>query len=73
MVNRREVGLLSFIALFSRLGEGGVQSTLLCIFNHCYFILSPNKLTFCHTIKQLYTQYHAKHGNNALQKQFTIN
>jgi len=25
-----------------------------CIFDHCYFISSPNKLKICHTIKQLY-------------------
>jgi len=37
-------------------GEGGVQSTLFCIFNHCSKqaqILSHNKAT-------LYAQYHAK-------------
>jgi len=33
--------------------EGGVQSTLFCNFNHCYFISCPNKLKICHTVKQL--------------------
>ena len=59
---------------FSVIGEGGIQSTLFCIFNHCYFISSPNKLKFCHTIKQLYIHnIMPKHENNALQKNFTIN
>jgi len=30
--------------------EGGVHPTLFCIFNHCYFIFSQNKLNICHTI-----------------------
>jgi len=52
-------------------GEGGVQSTLFCIFTHCYFISSPSKLKICHTIKQLYiNNIMAKHENNALQKKF---
>jgi len=52
-------------------GEGGVQSTLFCIFTHCYFISCPNKLKICHTIKQLYiNNIMAKHENNALQKKF---
>jgi len=52
-------------------GEGGVQSTLFCIFNHCYFISSPNKLKICHTRKQFYTHnIMPKHENNALQKKF---
>ena len=34
-------------------GECGLQSTLFCIFNHSYFISSPNKLKICHTMKQL--------------------
>jgi len=54
-----------------RLGEGGVQSTIFCIFNHCYFISSPNKLTICHTIKQLYIHnIMPKHENTAFQKTF---
>ena len=52
-----------------RLEEGGVQSTLFCIFNHCYFNSSPNKLKICHTIKQLYIQnIMQQHENNAIQK-----
>jgi len=27
---------------------------LFCISNHCYFNLSPNKLNFCHIMKQLF-------------------
>jgi len=51
------------------LGESGVQSTLFCILNHCYFISSPNKLKICHTIKQLYIHnIMPQHENNALQK-----
>jgi len=53
------------------LGEGGVQSTLFCIFNHCYFSSSPKKLKICHRIKQPYTQnIMTKHENNAFQKKF---
>ena len=37
------------------LGEGGVQSTLFCIFNHCYFISSPNKLNLSLNKATLYT------------------
>jgi len=49
--------------------EGGVQSTLFCIFNHCYFISCLNKLKICHTIKQLYIHnIMPKHENNALHK-----
>ena len=49
--------------------EGGVQSTLFCIFNHCYFFSSANKLKICHTIKQPYIHnIMSKHENNALQK-----
>jgi len=52
-------------------GEGGVQSPLFCIFNHCYFISSPNKLKICHTMKQLYIHnIMPKHENNAFQKKF---
>jgi len=52
-------------------GEGGVQSTLFCIFTHCYFISCPNKLKICHTMKQLYiNNIMAKRENNALQKKF---
>ena len=52
-------------------GEGGVQSTRFCIFNHCYFISSPNKLKICQTIKQLYIhKIMPKHENNAFQKIF---
>ena len=55
----------------SKVGEGGVQSTLFCIFNHCYFNSSPNKLKICHTIKQFYIDnIMPKHENNALQKNF---
>jgi len=56
-------------------GEGGVQSTFFCIFNHCYFISSPNKLKICHTIKQQLSIHNImpKHENNALQKKITIN
>ena len=51
--------------------ESGVQSTLFCIFDHCYFISSPNKLKICRTIKQLYIHnIMPKHKNNALQKKF---
>ena len=54
-----------------QIGEGGVQSTLFCIFNHCYFISSLNKLKICHTIKQLYIHnIMPKHENNDLQKNF---
>ena len=49
-----------------QIGKGGVQSTLFCIFNNCYFISSPNKLNICHIIKQLYIH----NENNALQKKF---
>jgi len=56
------------------IGEGEVQMTLFCIFNHCYFISSPNKLKICHTIKQLYIHNTMpKHENTALHKNFTIN
>jgi len=52
-------------------GEGGVQSTIFCIFNHCYYISSPNKLKICHTLKQLYIHnIMPKHQNNTLQKKF---
>jgi len=34
----------------THIGQDKVQSTLFCIFNHCYFISSPNKLKICHTI-----------------------
>jgi len=37
-----------------KVGEGGVQSALFYIFNHCYFVSSPNKLKICHTMKKLY-------------------
>jgi len=51
--------------------EGGVHPTLFCIFNHCYFIFSQNKLNICHTIKQLYIHnFMPKHENNAIQKIF---
>jgi len=51
--------------------QGGVQSTLFCIFDHCYSISSPNKLKICHTIKQLYLHnIMPKHENNAFQKKF---
>jgi len=53
----------------NRIGEDGVQSTLFCIFNHCYFISTPNKLKIWHPIKQLLIHnIMAKHENNALQK-----
>jgi len=53
------------------LGEGWVESTLFCIFNHYYFISSPNKLKICHTIKQLSIHnIMPKHENNILQKKF---
>jgi len=53
------------------IGEDGVQSTLFCIFDHCYFVSSPNKLKICHTVKQLYIHnIMPKHENNALQKKF---
>jgi len=56
---------------FLYIGEGGVQSTLFCIFNHCYFISSPNNLKICHTIKQLYIHnIMSKHENNTLHKKF---
>jgi len=56
---------------FYTVREGGVQSTLFCIFNHCYFISSQNKLKICHTIKQLYIHnIMPKHENNSLQKKF---
>jgi len=51
--------------------EGGVQSTLFYIFNHCYFISSPSKLKSCHKIKQPYIHNTMpKHENNAFQKTF---
>ena len=51
------------------LGEGAVQSTLFCIFNHCHFISSPSKLKICHTIKKLYVHnIMPKHENDVLQK-----
>jgi len=51
--------------------EDGVQSTLFCIFDHCYFISSPNKLKICHTIKQPYIHnIMPKHENNAFQTKF---
>jgi len=57
-----------------QVGEGGVQSTLICIFNHCYFISSPNKLKICHTIKQLYIHnIMVKHPKMTFRKNFTIN
>jgi len=41
-----------------------------CIFNHSYFISSPNKLKICHT-KHLYIHnIMPKHENNAFQKKF---
>jgi len=40
--------------VLDKIGEGGVLSTLFCIFNNCYFISSLNKLQICHAIKQLY-------------------
>jgi len=51
--------LLWYKEKFQDLREGGVQSTFFCIFNHCYFISSPNKLKIClcHTIRQLYSIY----------------
>ena len=54
-----------------RSGEGGVQPTIFCIFNHCYFISSPNNLKNCHIIKQLYIHnIMPKHENTAFQKTF---
>jgi len=54
-----------------QVGEGWVRSILFCIFDHCYFISSPNKLKIYHTIKQLYIHnIMPKHENNALQKKF---
>ena len=51
--------------------EGWLQSTLFCIFNHCYFISSPSKLKTCHAIKQLYIHdIMQKYENNAFQKKF---
>ena len=59
----------SLMLLQNWVGEGGVQSTLFCIFSDCYFISSSNKLKLCHTIKQLYVNnIMPKHGNNAFQK-----
>jgi len=56
---------------FLPLEEGGVQSTLFFVFNHSYFISSPNKLKICHTIKQHYTQdITPKHENCDIQKKF---
>jgi len=57
--------------LLRQTGECGVQLTRFCIFNHCYFTSSPNKLKICHTIKQLYIHnIMPKHENNTLQKKF---
>jgi len=66
-----KVTLTSLVRYNKIAGESWVQSRLFCIFDHCYFISSPNKLKICHTIKQLYIQnIIRKHENNALQKNF---
>ena len=52
-------------------GEDGIQSTLKCIFNDCYFISRLNNLKISHTIKQLYIHnLMPKHENNTLHKKF---
>ena len=48
-----------------------MQSTLFCIFDHCYFISSPNKLKICHTMKQRHIHnIMPKQESNTLQKKF---
>jgi len=56
---------------FAIMGKVGYSRHFFCIFNHCYFNLSPKKLKICHTIKQLYIHNIVpKYENNALHKKF---